>query len=356
MGSTTVDSPSQLAVWTNAIFYVLSGCSQPLIMTLCKNAGLADPFCQLPMFFYASGPFLLIVPLLRRGCFSSNHVWPSKTATLQASGICLFDMVATLMNYTAASMAGPTIFSIVYSSVTVWTALFSKLFLQRSMTKWQWCGVSLVFFGLILTATGSLELGNEIIHGTTLVLVGSTLHALTYIMCEGIMTKAKEKLTVLENNAIQSSVATVVMLAWQVVYTIPNWEEKIRQPMQASRTTPNEALGILLLFGLSNLIHSYTFYCTLRYVAGGSTSAGVMKALQAVLVFVASHLAFCHGVVGSEMCFTRGKFLALVTVSGGVIWYSVATTLNKQYHNLEAAYQPIHNEAETKLAIKMPNR
>jgi hypothetical protein len=32
--------------YTNAGFYVLSGCSQPLIMTLLKEAGIADPSCQ----------------------------------------------------------------------------------------------------------------------------------------------------------------------------------------------------------------------------------------------------------------------------------------------------------------------
>ena len=47
-------------------------------------------------------------------------------------------------------------------------------------------------------------------------------------------------------------------------------------------------------------------------------SAGVMKGLQAVLVFVASHLIYCGRTGGTEMCFTTGKFLSLVTVTGGV--------------------------------------
>mmetsp|Transcript_25552 Transcript_25552/g.37748 ORF Transcript_25552/g.37748 Transcript_25552/m.37748 type:complete len:354 (+) Transcript_25552:319-1380(+) len=344
MGRTSLGNAPQLTVWVNAFFYVLSGCCQPLIMTLCKNAGLADPSCQLAMFFYALGPFFLVIPVLIEGWFNPSYVWPTTTPTIQAIGICLFDIVATLMNYTGASMAGPTIFSIVYSSVTVWTALFSQLFLQRLMTKWQWCGVTVVFGGLILTATDSLELGGEVINGLTLVLVGSALHASTYIMCEGIMTTAKERLTVLENNAIQSSVATLVMLVWQLVYTIPNWDEKLGQPMRASGTTLKEALGILLLFGFSNLIHSYTFYYTLRYIPGGSTSAGVMKGLQAVLVFVVTHFTFCGRIAGNEMCFTKGKFLALVTVTGGVIEYGVATTLEKQNQGPREGYQPIHND------------
>jgi hypothetical protein len=39
-----------------AAFYVLSGVTQPLLMTVAKDAGLADPTCQLYMLFYQLGP------------------------------------------------------------------------------------------------------------------------------------------------------------------------------------------------------------------------------------------------------------------------------------------------------------
>lgn len=53
--------------------------------------------------------------------------------------------------------------------------------------------------------------------------------------------------------------------------------------------------------------------------------AGVMKGLQAVLVFVATHFLYCGKTGGSEMCFTNGKFSSLVTVVGGVFWFSFVT-------------------------------
>ena len=39
-----------------ASLYVISGVTQPLLMTICKAAGLADPNCQLYMLFYYLGP------------------------------------------------------------------------------------------------------------------------------------------------------------------------------------------------------------------------------------------------------------------------------------------------------------
>ena len=53
--------------------------------------------------------------------------------------------------------------------------------------------------------------------------------------------------------------------------------------------------------------------------------AGVMKGLQAVLVFVFTHFAFCGRTGGAEMCFTQAKFISLITVAGGVIGYGIAT-------------------------------
>ena len=67
-------------------------------------------------------------------------------------------------------------------------------------------------------------------------------------------------------------------------------------------------------------------YPPILHLPGGSTSAGVFKGLQAVLVFVLTHLVYCGRVGGDEMCFSTIKFLSLVTVAGGVLWYGYATS------------------------------
>jgi len=51
-----------------------------------------------------------------------------------------------------------------------------------------------------------------------------------------------------------------------------------------------------------------------------------MKGLQAALVFVATHFAYCGRIGGDEMCFSKTKFVSLLTVSGGVMGYGVATS------------------------------
>ena len=337
--------PSRSVTFVNAALYVISGCAQPLIMTLCKQAGLADPECQLYMLFYYFGPASVIFGL---NVWEPHVPWPSKRTIFKASGIALFDICATSMNYTGASLAGPTIFAIVYSSVTVWTAVFSRIFLGRFLIRGQWCGVVTVFGGLALTATDSLTLGDDVVDGLFLVIAGSAMHALTYVMSEGIMTvgESHETLTILQNCAVQGAVACGCFLLWQVVFTIPRWDEKITEPMNQAGSTLWYGIYVLFLFFGANLIHSVTFMHTLRHYPGGSTSAGVMKGLQAVLVFVVTHFAYCGNAGGEEMCFTRVKFLSLITVVSGVSIFGLATEKSHQSTTgRRAGYERINDAA-----------
>ena len=70
------------------------------------------------------------------------------------------------MNYTGSAMAGPTLFAIIYSSVTVWAAVFSRVLLARRMGRLQWTGIVVVFAGLTVTAFDSLTLGGGVLQVT----------------------------------------------------------------------------------------------------------------------------------------------------------------------------------------------
>lgn len=226
-------------------------------------------------------------------------------------------------------MSGPTIFAIVYSSVTIWTAVFSQLILGRTMTFWQWTNVVLVFVGLGITATDSFDREENVLTGSCLILLGSAMHGLTYVFNEGIMTVTEEKLSILQNNFVQSAVNGNLLLVWQLLYTFPHFKKSIWNPMQDAKTTILYASILLGSFGVSSIIHSYTYFHTLKYFPAGATSAGVMKGLQAVLVFVFTNFLYCNKVGGSEMCFSDTKFVSLVTVCGGVFGYGYTSRISK---------------------------
>ncbi|KAL7462171.1 hypothetical protein ACHAXS_002560 [Conticribra weissflogii] len=417
-------------------------------MAYAKHAGLANPRCQLYMLFYYIGPASVGLTLRRRGgrrrngqksssgkkerggsgectgfehgkdkggfqhgnliSYGSNNVnsakdddrddndsdeddestWPPMALVIHASSIAVFDIFAQSMCYTGNNLAGPTIFAIIYSSVTIWAAIYSNVLLSRTLNRYQWMGVCLVVVGLSLTAMDSLSSGENVFVGACLILVGSSGHGLVYVLSEKVMIPPssaessgdtiivdesekttttpttshskfqcskpaqsskigdqiqpllqplKEKMkaepthiSVRANCAIQGTVATVTLLFWQIVYTLPRFDGLILAPMRDAGTSSLEAFWILSGIALANLLHSVTFFQTLKYFPGGATSAGVLKGLQAVMVFVASSVLLCGRWGGLEMCWSGNKFLSLIVVVGGIFLYATSTDLKKK--------------------------
>merc|ERR1711862_312457 len=135
------------------------------------------------------------------------------------------------------------------------------------------------------------------------------------------------------NCAIQGIVACFAFFLWQGFYTRPRFADLILSPMENANTTSFQALKILVLLSFANLIHALTFFYTLKYFPGGATSAGVMKGLQAVLVFFFTSIIFCGNTGGSEMCFTLLKFCSLIVVVYGIILFGIGTTNGKKHLN-----------------------
>ena len=312
--------------------YVLSGVIQPILMAIAENAGIANAKCQIYMFFYYFGPFIGSFILV----FSdhSNSI-PSLKNSIKAAVIAMFDLSAQSLNYTGAALAGPTIFAIIYSSVTVWTAVLSRIILNRYMSTMQWLGVVIVFLGLVITGLDSIALGPKVYHGALLIIFGSAWHALTYVLSESIMTSPKTNNNDLENDdaplssvmncCIQTGTAMTFNLIWQITFTRTHFHELVMIPMKEHHTSFSHAILIFTFIGLANLVHALSFFHTLKHFPGGATSAGVGKGLQAVLVFVATSLFICGKFGGNEMCFSFIKFLSLVSVLSGVFLFGKAT-------------------------------
>lgn len=75
-----------------------------------------------------------------------------------------------------------------------------------------------------------------------------------------------------------------------------------------------------------NFIHAICFFNLLEIV--GSTTTGVLKGVQSVLVFAISHFAFCA--FQSSQCWSPEKGISLFIVVIGVIVYSSFKTAKKQ--------------------------
>jgi len=217
-----------------------------------------------------------------------------------------------------------------------------------------------VFFGLGVTGLSSLDLGTEVVRGTALVTFGSALHALMYVLSELIMNSENEKISAKRYCGVYGSVACSAYFLWQIFYTRYHFQELILEPMAMAGTTYAYGLFILSAICFMSMVHSVTFFHTVKYVPGGSTSAGVLKALQAVLVFAATSLAFCHQFGGEEMCFTFDKLVSLCIVVAGVVLFGKATEVAERSDIIivgkKGTYKRINSHSELELEAAMENR
>jgi hypothetical protein len=57
-----------------------------------------------------------------------NPSFPKRYLVYAAMFIAMIYIIAQAMNYTGSTLAGPTVFAILYSSVGIWTALYTARF------------------------------------------------------------------------------------------------------------------------------------------------------------------------------------------------------------------------------------
>uniref|UniRef100_A0A7S0B7D9 Sugar phosphate transporter domain-containing protein n=1 Tax=Pyrodinium bahamense TaxID=73915 RepID=A0A7S0B7D9_9DINO len=93
------------------------------------------------------------------------------------------------------------------------------------------------------------------------------------------------------------------------------------EPAQAAGTSLEAALALLGSLALGNFVHAAAFFYLLARI--GAVSAGVAKALQAVAVFLLSHVLYCSQ--DASQCLTPIKSTSLIVVVSGALVYAGAT-------------------------------
>lgn len=222
--------------------------------------------------------------------------------------------------------AGSAIFSVIYNSVTIYTAILSRIFLNRKIQCMQWFGISIVALGLSITSLARpVSQPDEdqsqfklVTLGIILVIIGSLFHAVVYILSEIILTSYQDTISPELLSSIMGSFGCAVFGFWQLVYTIPNYKTLILDQISSHNGNTYIIVTAYMCIVLSSLVHALCFFRLLHGV--GSTTTGILKGVQSITLFVLSHIFFCS--TQESQCFTQAKGVALVLVLLGVALYS----------------------------------
>lgn len=303
-------------VFTLSTIFIVSGISQPLLVEVLTYNGAFDKSTLLFVLPNYIGMSMAVMVDTSKFSNMINIAWSNVLS------LSLIDMVSQGLCMLGLVYAGSSIYIVVYSGTTIWAAIFSRCLLNHELMWQQWLGVVVVVLGLSLTALdrSGTSTSNEFIEGKIgicLIVIGSVLHALTWVLIEKWTKYATERIAPEVMCTLMGLFGGFMYLLWQVVYTIPNYQTLIIDVIAAhnGRISVIATAYIFLIF--VSFLHALTFYWLLGQV--GCVDAGIMKGCQSVAVFVISHFAFCS--VQASQCFTSHKATALVIVIVGVLIY-----------------------------------
>ena len=304
----------QLLLGILLCFYVLTGVLQPTLIEVLTYNGA----CEKTTFLFILPTYVGMTLSVLSDLDSLKH---GKIRWTRISTLVLIDLCSGILCFTGLVSAGSAIFTVVYSSVTVYTALFSWLFFGRQLHYMQWGGVCLVMLGLISSSFGSsagTEDSEDVGLGILMIMVGSMFHSLYYIVSESIL-KDDDPIAPEFLGTFQGLFGTAVFGMWQLVYTFPRWNTLISDEIAAHNGDFSIIAVTYVGLVVVNFVHGVCFFHMLKMV--GSTTTGVLKGVISVLVFIISHFAFCS--LQKSQCFTISKGLSLVVVVLGVACYSI---------------------------------
>lgn len=79
---------------------------------------------------------------------------------------------------------GSGLFQVAFSSVAVFSALYSRVFLKIYISSVQWLGIIIVTGGLVISPLSSATTGASPVTGILLTLLGAQFYAVSYIVNE----------------------------------------------------------------------------------------------------------------------------------------------------------------------------
>lgn len=303
-------------VWRNFLLflYVASGTLQPILIEVLTYNGA----CEKSTFLFILPTYIGMTMSLLSNVGALKH---GKIRWFKMILLAVIELCSAALCFTGLVCAGSAVFTVIYSSVTVYTALFSRLFFGRELHYMQWGGVLMVMLGLTSSSIGATFGGDDgekdVGIGIIMIIIGSLFHSLVYILTESIL-KSENPIAPEFLGSFMGCVGVIVFGLWQVFYTFPRFQDLILDEIDAHD-------GDLTVIGMTyftlvivNLVHGVCFYHLIKSV--GSTTTGILKGVQSVVVFVISHFAFCS--LQKSQCFTASKGASLIVVVCGVLCYS----------------------------------
>ncbi|GAA5800654.1 hypothetical protein HPULCUR_006090 [Helicostylum pulchrum] len=227
--------------------------------------------------------------------------------------LAVLDVFANFCVTVGFSIVGSGMYQVIYSSVVIWCAILTFLFMGRKLSKLQWVAIFGVSAGLAISSmdsfsanhskTASLEESAKttlLMFGTLMTLGGTFFYACVYVYSDSIMSQQKPPPLPARICFYSGCYTSVISLVWIAFYTLPRYDDLIH----IKAGTSNEAVvGMYVLVIVANALHSWNYYELIDRT--GSVATGILQGLRAVLIYIISDSWYCES--DPAQCFTQFK-------------------------------------------------
>ncbi|KAK3235433.1 hypothetical protein CYMTET_54368 [Cymbomonas tetramitiformis] len=229
----------------------------------------------------------------------------------------------------AVNLIGIALWSIIYSSGLIVSAVFSRMILRKAPSTQQLVGITVTSLGLAhrgYTTMQDASAGN--LEGDSSSLILGVLYSLLTTVCfssvpivvELINFRLPASKSVPSNqiSAASSRVGLTVMTIYMLVYTFPNWNSLVTSPLQVNGVAVSEA-ALSYMANMALYVWHNTMYMEVTRLAG-AVGNGLVNSVRSAVVVLAGVLLYCREDMPS-LCLNEAKAISVtLVVLGGLIY------------------------------------
>jgi len=340
------------------LLYVSTGILQPLLTdNLRLQNNLGRKTLLLPTLANTCGMALcglLVSPQSWNAFFRDTFLKEGRMSRLgRFIGLtAVVDLISGMMLTFGLLQTGGGVFVVLYNSCPMWTALLTWCVLGRRLGAMQLAGVAAVCVGLVVNVLGSAtaaattgESGattsrdsGTVVFGSLVVLAGSLLHSLMFVLSDMALCDEKNRGTDAEEFVMSGQMwssclgmlEALFMTFWVLAHVAAGGFYDVVADAQMPETSSVGAAvrGFALLLFV-DAVHAASFFQLLQKM--GALPSALLKGVQAVAVVGLSVLFYCpmgrlEEKMGDETaCLTPLRALSVILVVLGVCAYGYAS-------------------------------
>ncbi|KAI8362376.1 hypothetical protein B0O80DRAFT_435745 [Mortierella sp. GBAus27b] len=245
--------------------------------------------------------------------------------------VAVMDVVANALVTIGFFYVGSGMYQVIYSSIVIWCAILTRIFLARKLNNVQWLAIVGVTIGLAISAVGTVQDVSpddgpvqtwlEKSFGALITLGATFLYACVYVLSDKVLSTFKPKPIPEKVCSMVGGYASLLTFVYLCVYTFPKWQTEVVDVVHAHHGSWVSIVLVYPLVTISSMLHSLNYYVLISRI--NSVAVGIMQSLRAVLVFVMSHYLFCS--ISTTQCFNEWKFVSAIVVIGCVTLFSISS-------------------------------